>query len=130
MTAKNPFLYASIALFGLSVLALIVLPALQARANDATMIPSTIATSTTDTVGTTALRVIATSTCAARIISTGGTSGVMLTFSDIQGAVPSGTVGLWQAASTTVAYPASQYGCGAVRAYAGVSTLLNVVDAR
>jgi len=101
-----------------------------ARADDANTLPATIATTTTDTVTSTATRIVATSTCSARIISTSGTSGIMLTFSDIEGKVPSATAGHWQAASTTIAYDASQYGCGAVRAYAGASTLVTISEAR
>jgi hypothetical protein len=54
----------------------------------------------------------------------------MITFTDAQGKVPTATFGVLQAASTTVAYDASQYGCGAVRIYSFVSSAITVQEAR
>ena len=92
-------------------------------------LPAAIATSSTAAVSSTASLVFATSTCSARIIST-GVNGIMITLSDKQGLVPSGTVGHWQGASTTVAYDSGQYGCGAFRVYSSVSQTINVSESQ
>lgn len=89
-----------------------------------------LATSSNVTVSTSVGgNIFATSSCAVRIISTGN-SGIMLTFSDITGESPSASVGHWQGPSTTVAYDGGQYGCGAVKAYSGVSQTLKVSETR
>lgn len=93
-------------------------------------LPATVGTSSLMAVGTTQGIIFATSTCAARIISTPGTSGIMLTFDDSKGAVPTGTLGIWQAASTTVTYDSGQYGCGAVRAFSFAAQNLTVTETR
>lgn len=90
---------------------------------------ATMATSSNPTVGTTALLVFATSTCATRIVSTYA-SPVMMYFSDFTGQRPSATAGHLQAASTTVAYDSGLYGCGAVYMYGFVSTAITVSEAR
>jgi hypothetical protein len=54
--------------------------------------------------------------CSARIISTATTS-LMLTFTDNLGQSPSAIFGVWQAASTTVAYDSGLYGCGLVKGF-------------
>lgn len=93
-------------------------------------LPATIATTTKVVMASrTAGPVIATSTCSARIISTQGVS-IMLTFSDFQGDTPTASLGIGQAASTTVAYDSGQYGCGLVKAWADAATSITVIDSR
>ena len=92
-------------------------------------LPSSIATSSNPTVGTTAVLLFATSTCASRVITTVA-SPVMLTFSDNQGKVPTGVYGHLQGASTTVAYDSGLYGCDAVRAFGFVSSAISVSESR
>lgn len=90
---------------------------LVADAKAATTSQSTLAANT-------ALVLFATSSsCVSRTISTNN-SAIKLTFSDNQGAVPTGIVGLLQAASTTVTYDAAEHGCGLVR---GISYAAQVV---
>lgn len=93
-------------------------------------LPATIATTSVATVTSTASTVIATSTCAARIISTTGAGGIMITFTDNQGSVPSATFGFWQPSSSTVSYDSGLYGCGAVKVYSGVTQIITVSDSR
>lgn len=90
----------------------------------------TVATSSQQTLGTTAKILFSTSTCATRIVSTTGASGVMLTFTDKQGYVPSGEIGHFQAASTTVSYDGSVYGCGTMRGYSFVEQKLWLSEGR
>lgn len=92
---------------------------------------ATVATSSNPTVTTTAALVFATTTnsCAARIVTTYA-SPVMITFTDAQGAVPTGTYGHLQAASTTVAYDSGQYGCGAVKIYSFATQAITVSESR
>ena len=116
------------AAFGLAALILFGIP--QAQASAPSGLPATVATSSNPTVTTTASLVIATSTaCSARIVTTVA-SPIMLTFSDNQGKVPTGTYGHLQPASTTVAYDSGQYGCGAVRIYSFVSSAITVTETR
>lgn len=79
-------------------------------------LPATVATTSRATVTATAALVFATSTCSARVIST-SSSSIMIGFSDNQGFVPTANQGIYQAASTTVAYDSGQYGCQAVRVF-------------
>lgn len=92
---------------------------------------ATVATSSQASVGTTATTIFATSTnCAARVISTVA-DPIMLTFNDYKGEVPSGTYGYLQAASTTVAYDAEIYGCGAFKAFGfTASNTIHVFESR
>lgn len=88
---------------------------------------ATVATTSAQAVtAVTAELLFATSTansCLARVITTQG-DGIKLTFSDYNNPTPSNTVGHFQAASTTVAYDASIYGCNAVKVYSyGTQTL-------
>lgn len=92
-------------------------------------LPATVATTSNPTVGTTPLLLFATSTCGVRIISTTA-SPIMLTFSDVQGSIPTATFGTLQAASTTVVYDNGQYGCGAYRAYAFVSGAITIMESK
>jgi len=72
--------------------------------------------------------------CKSRIITTQGNSAIMINFGDpgtdrlgnISSTTVSGTVGHWQAASTTVAYDSGLYGCGRWSAYAYASSTLTV----
>jgi hypothetical protein len=52
----------------------------------------------------------------------------MITFSDAY--TPTATFGILQAASTTQAYDASQYGCGRVRIYSYVTSAITVQETR
>lgn len=66
--------------------------------------------------------------CASRVVSTLGGSAIMLSFDpDI---TPAAGVGHVQAASTTVAYPADTYGCGAVQAYGFASSTVTRTETR
>ena len=75
---------------------------------------TTVATTSQFAITTSQQILFATSTCDSRIISTRA-QPVMLSFSDVQGFVPTAVLGHQQAASTTVVYDASVYGCNAVR---------------
>lgn len=75
-----------------------------------------VATSSRLTVGTTAISVFATSTCASRVVSTTG-KPIMLTFSDYANHTPTGVFGTLQGASSTVSYDAGLYGCGLWKVY-------------
>ena len=103
--------------------------AMTANASAPSGLPATVATTSVETLSTTALTLFATSTCAARIITTSG-QAIMLTFSDNQGAVPTGSFGTLQAASTTVVYDSGHYGCGAVKGYSFASQALTLVESR
>jgi hypothetical protein len=68
----------------------------------------------------------ATTTCIGRVISTTGKS-IMLNFASTSGQATStgslsGSLGIWQGASTTVYYDSSLYGCDALAAYGQEST--------
>lgn len=94
-------------------------------------LPTVVATSTPVVLASqTATVVIATSTCAARVISTTNTQ-IMLTFSDYNNTAPTATYGMLQPASSTVAYDSGQYGCGLVKAFSvGGATNITVSDNR
>lgn len=91
-------------------------------------LPATIATSTVLTVGTTAITVWSTDasngSCSSRVITTTG-KPIMISFGNRPNypagnratSTASATQGHYQAASTTVAYDASIYGCGTVGIY-------------
>ena len=77
-----------------------------------------------------AVAIAATSSCAARIITTSG-QAVMLTFSSRSGqAAPTGSYGHIQAASTTVAYDSGLYGCDLLRAYSFGAQALTISESR
>ncbi len=102
----------------------------RAEASAPTGLPATIATSSNLTLAAvTSLSVFATSTCAARIVTTSG-SAVMMTFSDRVGDVPTGSFGHLQPASTTVAYDSGQYGCGLVRILSFGAQFITVSESR
>lgn len=92
-------------------------------------LPATVATTSLASVSTTAVTVFATSTCGARIISTTA-SPIMITFSDNQGAIPTALFGTLQAASTSVAYSNSLYGCGAYKVYSFAAQNITVMESR
>ncbi len=92
--------------------------------------PATVATTTRFAlVAATAAAIEATSSCAARIITTYA-SPIMLTFDATSGQLPTGVFGFLQPASTTVAYDAGLYGCGLVTAYSFTAQTITVSDAR
>ena len=72
--------------------------------------------------------------CKARVITTSGLSAIMISFDDIPAAgnvgstTVSGTVGHWQAASTTVAYDSGIYGCGTWNVWAYATSTLTVSE--
>jgi hypothetical protein len=91
---------------------------------------ATVATTSVATVGTTATTLFATSTCSSRIITTEG-SPIMLLFSDIRGSSTlSGSVGHWQAASTTEVYDSGLYGCSRVWAYSYAAQTVVLTETR
>jgi len=93
---------------------------------------ATVATSTfAYPVGTAQTVLFATSTCAARVISTRN-EAVMLSFNEPAGQVPTVTTGHSQLASTTVMYDAEQFGCGTVRVISatGGATAVSVSESR
>jgi len=92
-------------------------------------IAATQGTSTVVTVGTTpTIPIAATSSCAARIITTGA-SAVAISFNGIP---PTGGPGggVAQAASTTAAYDCGIYGGGAVQVYSYASQSLRITETR
>jgi hypothetical protein len=105
------------------------LDSLVAHASAPSGLPATVATSSNPTIGTSGVVLFATSTCAARIITTVA-SPIMLTFSDYAGQTPTALVGHLQAASTTVVYDSGQYGCGLFKAYGFVSSAITVTETR
>lgn len=92
-------------------------------------VQATIATSSNPTVGTTALTVFATSTCAARTIST-GPAPIMMTFSNWAGQTPTPTFGHFQGASTTVTYDGGEVGCGLFKVYSFGTQTITVSESR
>lgn len=91
---------------------------------------SAVATSTDFLATEFVLNLVGTSTCTARVITTGA-KGVGLTFGDEQGDKLTGFNGHFQAASTTVVYGSENYGCGLIKVRAdGASSLLHVTDYR
>lgn len=94
-------------------------------------VPSVVATSSfQSTTAGTARILFATSTkCSSRVISTQA-GAIKLTFSDFSGQRPTGVNGHDQSASTTVAYPAENYGCDAVWVYPYGTNTLTVTETR
>lgn len=74
--------------------------------------------------------------CKSRVVSTWGGSAIMINFGDpaadrvnnISSTTVSGSIGHWQAASTTVAYDGAIYGCGRWSAYAYATQTLTVSE--
>ena len=117
------------ALFVTALLFAFVLSSKPANASAPNGLPATMASTSAQTVGTTpSTPVFATSTgCAARIIGT-ASSSIMVTFTDKFGDVPNAANGLWQGASTTVAYDSGLYGCGAVKIYSFTSQQIRAAE--
>lgn len=93
-------------------------------------IPAVVATSSNPSLpaGGSTL-VFATSTCSARVIAA-SSSPLMISFSDIQGQIPSVLTGIQQLASTTVLYDSERYGCGAVRIWSKTADIIGVMESR
>lgn len=125
MTHTKPIWYI-VASALILVIAYLAITSQKVQASAPSGLPTVMATTSQAAVSSTASLVFATSSCAARIISTTGAGGIMISFTDRQGFVPSATLGFWQAASTTVAYDSGQYGCSAVRIYSGASQIITV----
>ena len=100
-------------------------------------VPATMATTSQITIGPGSGGdgvneiIFATSSCTARVISTVA-SPIMLSFTLSNGSttLPSGTSGLLQGASTTIAYDSELYGCGAVVAYGFSTSTISISEAR
>lgn len=67
--------------------------------------------------------------CSSRIISTTG-SAIMLMFSSSGSTTLSGSIGNYQAASTTMAYDGGLYGCGYWTFYAYATTTVAITQTR
>ncbi len=126
MTLKHTLQFAGIMALML-VTAIIITTSYSARASSPQGTQTLVATSSSPTVTTTASLVFATSTCTARVIST-GQSAVRITFSDVQGRRATSAIGHWQPASTTVIYDATQVGCDAVYVYSLSSQTIDVSE--
>lgn len=106
-----------VAAVGIAALFIVLSQPFKVGAEDATVIPASLATTSLMSVGPqNATTLMATSSCTARIITTYG-NPIMLTFSDYLNQSPTATFGHLQAASTTVVYDAGEVGCGLVKAY-------------
>ncbi len=130
MTQRTYFPYVLFAAAVVAVLFLVSYSNYTAHASAPSGLTAVIATTSQITVGATisGAPILATSTCTARIVST-GPRAVSLTMSDKTGQVPSGIFGYYQAASTTVAYDSGLYGCGALRAFgAGADSVITVSE--
>ena len=119
-------------IIGIVVLGLVLRPTVSVRPlGQATSgLVANVASSTSESVSTTAGVIVSTSTaCASRVI-TSRAQPLMLTFSDYAGQTPTGTFGHLQTASTTVVYDSGVYGCGLVKAYAFGTDTITVTDVR
>lgn len=94
--------------------------------NSSATFPARVATSSTIQAGPQLNQTLfaQNTSCAARIISTVA-SPVMLSFGIT---VPTALNGHLQAASTTVAYPGNQYGCGPITAYGFASSTITLTE--
>ena len=134
MTNKK-LLYVLGAVFIFTVIYLFGSSSTQVFANAPNGIPTNIAFATTTAVGPQQnIQIFSASNCNSRIISTVA-SPIMIIFADpsngdIASTTLSGIKGSVQAASTTVAYDSSQYGCGRWFAYAFSSTTITTVSTR
>lgn len=66
-------------------------------------------------------------TCTSRVVTT-QTGYLMLTF--IEGQTPTGSFGVYQPASTTVAYDSGLYGCGKMSGLSNITQAVTLVDFR
>ncbi len=99
------------------------------QANPGTAATAASTSAPTLTAGT-AQGLFATSTgCISRIVTT--QAGYLeLTFTDRIGQTPTGSFGVYQAASTTQVYDSGLYGCGYVKALSNVTQAVTLVDVR
>lgn len=122
-------IFGTLALFGVALFLSTLLSSNNAIASAPSGLPATVATSSALSITTASLSIFATSTCSARVITT-GSSAILITFTDVQGAVPTATLGHWQAASTTIAYDSGLYGCGTLRAFSQSAQTIYVSESR
>lgn len=129
MTFTDKSLYGIVALAGIFVFYSMFFSS-NALAGAPSGLPATVATTSQQVITSTASLVFATSTtnCAARIVSATASGHLMISFSDLQGIVPTATLGHIQATSTTVAYDSGIYGCGAMRIYSPVTQTITVTQ--
>ena len=69
--------------------------------------------------------------CKARVVTTRGSSAIMLSFGDTTGfgsTTLSGTAGHLQLASTTVVYDSGLYGCGRMTAFGWSSSTVTISE--
>src|SRR3990167_1586223 len=101
----------------------------QAGASAPSGLPATIATTSTVEIGPQLNKVLfATSTCAARIVST-ATSTASFQFTGALGTTSlTSSVGHQQAASTTVVYDSGVYGCGVMTGFAYSSSTVTISE--
>lgn len=123
-------------LISLGIAALITLYAVStfspsAQASAPSGLPATVSTSSSAVIGAGASTLLAatSSNCSARIVST-GVSAVQMTFSDNQGLQPTGVYGVFQPASTTVAYDSGLYGCNAIRIFSFAAQPVSITETR
>ena len=123
------------ALYGLTVALILVIvylfgaSATQIQAGAMPGLTTNVASTSAYSFGTTAVSLMATSSCVTRIISTQA-SPIMLTFSDWSGQTPTALIGHIQAASTTIVYDADKYGCGLFKAYGFTTATTTVSETR
>jgi hypothetical protein len=111
-------------------LAFVIGPVLFARASAPSGLQANVASTTLESAPTAVATIFATSSCSARVITT-GTNDIRLIFSDYAGQAPSVTFGHLQLASTTVSYDSGIYGCGKVSAFGyGGGTTITATEVR
>ncbi len=98
-------------------------------------LPAVYGIATTTLVGPQQIfQIFASSQCTARVVSTAGSAITLIFFDpsggDISSTTISGSKGIWQGSSTTVAYDSGIYGCGRVFAYSFASSSLNLIETR
>ena len=92
-------------------------------------IAGTIATTSNRTWTVASELAFATSSCASRIVGTRG-DAIRIVFSDWNAERPSASLGFPQAASTTVEYDASKFGCGAMYIFSYTAQVINLAETR
>lgn len=128
-TKSKSLLYVIVVALVLAIAYLMGTQVKQVYAGAPSGLPASVATTTNVTVTTTAGPIFATSTCAARVVTTSA-QPIMMTFSDYSGQTPTGSFGHLQAASTTVVYDSGQYGCGLYKIYSFGTQLITVSETR
>lgn len=138
-TYTIPLTLIALAVFALTAV-LMLKPFNQAFGSAFTGQSSYLQSATTTVVGPQGASVVKTqvfaenTACKSRVITTSGLSAIMISFDDIPAAgnvgstTVSGTVGHWQAASTTVAYDSGIYGCGVWNVYGYASSTITVSE--